>query len=199
MKKTTMSLVLTVLLGSLTQITANEDVQTQLSAIQDASAAERPALIKAFKFELKNMGEEQHIQAMHQIREKMPELAQSIQDEHVAQKINAIKNAEPEQRVQLMNQFKLELAKMNQEERAEAITQMQKQMNKAQDPKMQQHQEQLRVQERVKNKQMDQMQNTNRMEQMNQRQGADQFRQEMINSGSQQTNPGFGQKEIPAR
>jgi hypothetical protein len=185
MKNTTMTLALTVLLGSFAQISANEDVQTQLSAIKSASAIERPALIQAFKFKLKNMGEEQRIQAMHQIQEKMPELAQSIQDERVAQKINAIKNAEPAERVKLMNQFKLELAKMNQEERAEAITQMQKQMNK----------EQVRVQERVQNMQMDQMQKTNSMEQMNQRQGADQFAQEIINTGSQQTNPGFGQKQ----
>lgn len=184
MNRLTMSLALTIVLGSFAQISANEDVQTQLSAIQGASVIERPALIKEFKYELKNMGEQQRIQAMHQIQEKMPELAQSIQDEHVAMKINAIKDAEPAERVKLMNQFKLELAQMNQEERADTIDKMQKQMNK----------EQVRVQENVQNRQMDHMQKTTNMEQMNQRQGAEQFRQETINSGSQPSTQGFGQK-----
>lgn len=194
MNKLTTSIVLTMALGSFAHISAGEDVQTQLSAIETASTTQRTALIKEFKFELKNMGEEQRIQAMHKIQEKMPELAQDIQDEKIALKINEIKNADPSQRLKLMNSFKLELAQMKEEERKNAIIQMQKQMNKEQDPKMQQHKEQLRVQEKVQNEQMNQLQKTNNLELMNQRQGADQFRQEMIDTGSQSSTQGFGQK-----
>lgn len=194
MNRSTTSFVLTMALGSFAHISAGEDVQAQLSAIETASTTERAALIKEFKFELKNMGEEQRIQAMHKIQEKMPEFAQDIQDENVALKINEIKNADPAQRLKLMNSFKFELAQMKEEERKNAITQMQKQMNKEQDSKTEQHKEQVRIQEKVQNEQMDQMQKTTNKEQMNQRQGADQFRQEMINIGSQSNTQGFGQK-----
>ena len=175
MNKLTTSLVLAVALGSLVNISADEII-TDLVAIEEATTEERPALIKEFKFELKNMGEEEQIQAMHKIREKMPELAQDIQDENMKRKIDEIKNAEPAERVKLMNKFKLELAKMNEKERAGTIAQMQK-----------------RIQEKAENEQMNQMQNIDKMEKMNQAQGADQFQQGMINSGFQPSPQGFGQ------
>jgi len=192
MNKVTTSLILAIALGAFTQISA-DDIQTQLTEIESASVTERSGLVKEFKFELKNMGEEQRIQAMHQIREKMPELAQDIQSENIAAKIDEIKNAEPAERVKLMNSFKLELAQMNKEEQSEAIALMQKQMTKKQDSDLEQPKEQVRVRVRVQNEQMSQMQKTSTMEQFNQNQGAGQAGSGMTNFGSQPSTPTLGQ------
>ncbi len=193
MNRLTTSIVLAIALGSLVNISADE-LTADIAAIKEATATERPALIKEFRFELGNMGEEQRIRAMHKLREKMPELAQKIQSEEMELKINEIKNAEPAKRVELMNKFKLELAQMNEEERAETIAQMQKQMNKNQVKTAEQTQEQKRIQTKVQQQQMDQIQNMNKTEQMNQRQGADQFRQETIINSSQTQTQGFGKQ-----
>ncbi len=193
MNKITTSLVVAIALGLSTQLSA-DDIQTQLTEIESASVAERSGLIKEFKYELKNMGEEQRIQAMHKIQAKMPELAQDIQSENIATKIDEIKNADPAQRVKLMNSFKLELAQMKAEEQTEAIKLMQKQMSKVQDSEMEQPKEQIRVRVRVQNEQMDQMQKTGTMEQLNQRQGAEQSRPDMMNVGTQPSTPTLGQQ-----
>lgn len=194
MNKITTSVVVAIALGAFSQISASDDIQTQLTEIETASTEERSGLIKEFKFELKNMGEEQRIQAMHKIQEKMPELAQDIQSENISTKIKEIKNADPDQRVKLMNSFKLELAQMKEEEQTEAIKLMQKQMSKEQDPQMEQAKEQIRVRTRVQNEQMDQMQKTGTMEQLNQHQGTEQFRPDMANFGTQPSTPSIGQQ-----
>ena len=192
MDKLTVSVVISIALGLVTLLSA-DGVQTQLIEIENASITERSGLIQEFKYELKNMGEEQRIKAMHKIQEEMPELAQDIKNDNVEAKINEIKNAEPAERVKLMNRFKLELAQMKAEEQAEAITLMQKQMSAGQEPKKEQSKEQVRIQNKIQNEQMNQMQKTNAMEQMNQQQGAEQSHPDMTNFGNQPVPEGFGQ------
>ena len=193
MNKLTTSVIVAIALGLVTQLSA-DDVQTQLIEIEGASVTERSGLIQEFKYELKNMGEEQRIKAMHKIQEKMPELAQDIKNDNVEAKIDEIKNAEPAERVKLMNKFKLELAQMKEEEQAEAVSLMQKEMNEGQEPKMEKSKEQVRVQNKIQNEQMNQMQKTSTMEQLNQRQGAEQSRPDMTNIGNQPVPGTLGQQ-----
>lgn len=194
MNKITTSVVVAIALSAFTQISANEDIQTQLTDIESATTTERAGLIKEFKFELKNMGEEQRIQAMHKIQDKMPELAKDIQSDNVEAKINEIKNAEPAERIKLMNKFKLELAQMKAEEQTEAVKLMQKQMSKENDSQMEQSKEQVQVRVRVQNEQMNQMQKTSTMEQLNQGAGAGQFRPDMTDVGTVPSLPTLGQQ-----
>ncbi len=200
MKRLTTSLALAIALGTFTQISA-EDIETQITKIEKSSSSERPALVKEFKSELKNMGEEQRIEAMHKIQEKMPELAKSIQGENISQKINEIKNADPTQRRELMNSFKKEISQMNEQERSAAVSQMRTQMKAMNEEQMQtmskkeiksMNQDKERI--RAEKGQMDHVQGLKRTEQMNQQQGANQFNKPGTQGTQTQTKPqGFGQ------
>lgn len=198
MKTVTTSLVLSLLLGGFTQISADENIDARLSSIKNAAPSERQIMIKELQTEMKQMREQERVRVLQKVREQMPDLAQKIQSEEIAQKIEEIKNADPMQRRELMNSFKKELSQMNEEQRTEAISQMRKEMNQErvqsgeQTKEQTQNMEQKQTQEKVEEQQMRQMQNMQQSEQMNQRQGADQFRQGMDNT---QANPnGFGQR-----
>jgi len=181
-------------IGAFSQLGAYGDIDTQLSEIKNATQSERQIKIKRLQTELIQMRMQERIRVMQKVREQMPELADKIQNETIALKIEAIKNADPMQRRELMNNLKKELAQMNKDEQAQTIAKMRSEMAQEHDQTAQENQEQKRVQEKVQNSQMDEIQKIDQMEKTNQRQGADQFRQELINSGNLPNTPGFGQK-----
>ncbi len=173
-------------IGAFSQLSAYGDIDTQLAEIKNATQSERQTKIERLQTELIQMRTQERIRVMQKVREQMPDLADKIQNETIALKIEAIKNADPMQRRELMNNFKKELAQMNKDEQAQTIAKMRREMS--------QEHEQKRVQEKVQNDQMDEIQKIDQMEKTNQRQGADQFRQESINSGSFPNTSGFGQR-----
>lgn len=192
MKRLTTSLALALLLGAFTQASANESIQTQLSAIKNAAPAERQSMIDELQVQMQKMQVQERTRTLQEVREQMPELADKIQNDTIAQKINEIKNADPMQRRELMNSFKQELAQMNEQERGQAIAQMRKEMN----------QERVQTKENAQNMQqkrlMDKSEEEQQMqqrEQINQRQGTEQGRQQQINKQQQPNTNGFGQKE----
>lgn len=181
-------------IGAFSQLSAYGDIDTQLSEIKNATQSERQVKIERLQTELIQMRTQERIRVMQKVREQMPDLAEKIQNETIALKIEAIKNADPMQRRELMNSFKKELAQMNKEEQAQTIAKMRREMSQEQKQTMQEDEEQKRVQEKVQNGQMDEIQKIDQMEKTNQRQGADQFRQESINLGNLPNTSGFGQK-----
>lgn len=179
-------------IGAFSQLSAYGDIDTQLSEIRNATQGERPSKIQKLQTELMQMRTQERVRVLQKVREKMPDLAEKIQNEAIALKIEAIKNADPMQRRELMNNFKKELAQMNKEEQAQTIAKMRREMAQEHDETMQEDKEQKRVQEQIQNSQMDEIQKIDQMEKSNQRQGADQFSQESINSGTSSNTPGFG-------
>lgn len=182
MNSFTTSLALASMLGSFTQMGASEDIDIRLSTIKNAPQNERKVMIQELQFEIKQMPTKERTRVMQKVQEQMPDIAQKIQKDEIAQKIKEIKGADPIQRRELMNNFKKELAQMKKTERAEAIAHMRQEMSKKQ------HKEQ----EKLEVDQMNQLQKIERVEKRNQRQGADQFRQGIIDTGSQPGPKGFG-------
>lgn len=182
MNSFTTSLAFASMLGTFTQMGASENIDVRLSTIKNAPQNERKVMIKELQFDIKQMPTKERTKVMKKVQEQMPDIAQKIQRDEIAQRIKEIKKADPTQRRELMNNFKKELAQMKKAERAEAIAQMRQEMNRKQ------HQEQ----DELKIDQMNQLQKIERVEKRNQRQGADQFRQGVIDSGSQPGPQGFG-------
>ncbi len=178
----TTSLAVASILGTFSQIGANDDIDAQLDAIKNAAPSERQVMIKKLHTDIKQMRIQERVRVMQKVQEEMPDIAGKIRNEAIAQKIEEIKNADPMQRKELMNSFKKELAQMKREERAEAIAQMRKEMNQHQHVK----------QDQSETDQMNQLQKLERIEKRNQRQGADQFHQKTIDTGSQPAPQGFG-------
>lgn len=180
-------------IGAFSQLSAYGDIDAQLAEIKNATQSERRIKIEKLQTELMQMRTQERVRVLQKVREKMPDLAEKIQNEAITLKIEAIKNADPAQRRALMNSFKKELAKMNKEEQAMTIAKMRSEMAQEHDETMQKDKEQKRVQEQIQNSQMNEIQKIDQMEKTHQRQGADQFRQESINSGSlPDTTTGFG-------
>lgn len=180
-------------IGAFSQLSAYGDIDAQLAEIKNATQSERRIKIEKLQTELMQMRTQERVRVLQKVREKMPDLAEKIQNEAITLKIEAIKNADPAQRRALMNSFKKELAKMNKEEQAMTIAKMRREMAQEHDETIQEDKEQKRVQEQIQNSQMNEIQKIDQMEKSNQRQGADQFRQESINSGSlPDTTTGFG-------
>jgi len=179
-------------IGAFSQLSAYGDIDTQLAEIRNATQSERQTKIQELQTELMQMRAQERVRAMQKVREQMPDLAEKIQNEAIASKIEAIKNADPMQRRELMNNFKKELAQMNKDEQALTIAKMRSEMNQEHEQAMQEHKEQKRIQEKVRNDQMDEIQKIDQMEKANQRQGADQFRQESINPGAFPNTSNFG-------
>jgi uncharacterized protein involved in exopolysaccharide biosynthesis len=176
-------------IGAFSQLGAYGDIDTQLAEIKNATQNERQMKIQALQTELGKMHVQERVRVMQKVREQMPDLAEKIQNEAIALKIKAIKNADPMQRRELMNNFKKELAQMNKDEQAQTIAKMRSEMSQehGSSTKAQNH-----IQEKAQSSQMDEIQKIDQMEKSNQRQGADQFRQESINSGTFPNTPGFG-------
>jgi len=179
-------------IGAFSQLSAYGDIDTQLSEIKNATQSERQTKIQELQKELMQMRAQERVRVMQKVREQMPDLAEKIQNEAITLKIEAIKNADPMERRELMNNFKKELAQMNKDEQAQTIAKMRSEMSQEHEQTMQEHKEQKRIQEKVQNDQMDEIQKIDQMEKANQRQGADQFRQESINSGAFPNTSGFG-------
>ncbi len=59
------------LAGSVTFVFAEVDLTSEIDAINKASQEERPALMNQLKAQLQNMSEEDRVQAMDQIRERL--------------------------------------------------------------------------------------------------------------------------------
>jgi len=66
-----MSLTAALLLGTLTQVGANETVDAQISAIQNADGDQRRELMNAFKRELSQMNEQERSEAIAKMREQL--------------------------------------------------------------------------------------------------------------------------------
>jgi ribosomal protein L29 len=181
-------------IGAFSQLSAYGDIDTQLSEIKNATQHERQVKIQELQTELMQMRAQERVRVMQKVREQMPDIAQKIQNEAIALKIEAIKNADPMERRELMNDFKKELAQMNKDEQALTIAKMRSEMNQEHDQAMQENKEQKRIHETIQRDQMDEIQKIDQMEKANQRQGADQFRQKSINSGTFPNTPGFGQR-----
>jgi hypothetical protein len=198
MKKTTLSLALVLILGAFTQASANESIQTQLSAIKSAAPAERQSMIQELQTQMQAMRVQERTRTLQEVREQMPDLADKIQNDYIAQRIDEIKNTDPMQRRELMNSFKQELAQMNEQERTEALTQMRKEMlpaDKTQIRDQDQVRDQKRLQDGSQKEQLQQMEQMQQRDQMNQRQGAEQLRQQQIQGTMQPDTNGFGQRK----
>ena len=192
MNRFTTSLAVASIIGAFSQMGANDDVDARLSAIKNATQSKRQIMINKLQTDMKQMPMQERVRVMQKVQEQMPDIAQKIRSEVVAQKIKEIKNANPMQRKELMNNFKKELAQMKNEERTEAIAQMRKEMNQKQIRNQHQVKEQDPLPAKAQNGQMNHLQDIDQTEKMNQRQGADQFIQGIINSGSQPGSQGFG-------
>jgi len=180
------------LIGAFSQLSAYGDIDTQLAEIKNATQSERQIKIQELQTELTQMHVQERVRVMQKIREQIPGLAQKIQNEAIALKIEAIKNADPMERRELMNNFKKELAQMNKDEQAQTIAKMRSEMNQEHEHTTDENKEQKRIQEKMQRSQMNEVQKIEQMEKANQRQGADQFRQGSINSGTFPNTPGFG-------
>jgi len=176
------SLAVASILGAFTQIGANDDVDAQLNAIKNAAPSKRQVMIDKLQADIKQMRLQERERVLQKVKEEMPEIADKIRNQSIAQKIKEIKNASPMQRKELMNSFKKELAQMKREERADAISQMRKEMTRNQQAE----------QKKPDIDQMNQLQKIERIEKRNQREGADQFHQRVIDTGSQPGPQGFG-------
>jgi len=179
-------------IGAFSQLSAYGDIDTQLAEIKNATQSERQIKIRELQTELTQMHVQERVRVMQKVREQIPDLAQKIQNEAIALKIQAIKNADPMQRRELMNNFKKELAQMNKDEQAQTIAKMRSEMNQEHEHTADENKEQKRIQEKMQRSQMNEIQKIDQREKANQRQGADQFRQGSINSGTFSNTPGFG-------
>jgi hypothetical protein len=179
-------------IGAFSQLSAYGDIDIQLAEIKNATQSERQIKIQELQTELTQMHVQERVRVMQKVREQIPDLAQKIQNEAIALKIQAIKNADPMQRRELMNNFKKELAQMNKDEQAQTIAKMRSEMNQEHEHTTDEYKEQKRKQEKMQRSQMNEIQKIDQMEKANQRQGADQFRQGSINSGTFPNTPGFG-------
>jgi len=179
-------------IGAFSQLGAYGDIDTQLAEIKNATHSERQSKIQTLQTELGQMHAQDRVRVMQKVREQMPDLAEKIHNEAIALKIEAIKNADPMQRRELMNNFKKELAQMNKDEQALTIAKMRSEMNQEHAQSTQETKEQTHIPEKVQSSQMNEIQKIDQIEKTNQHQGADQFRQESINSGTFPNTPGFG-------
>lgn len=182
----TNSLALASIVGSFTQIMASDTIDQQLMTIRNATHIERQTMIKELQSELKQMQEQERTKVMKKVQQEMPELANQLKKEDIAQKIKAIKSASPEQRMLLMNRFKKELAVMKKEERAEAIMQMRTEMAQQQSPGTHD-----KMHDQAENAQKDHIRELDRNEKTHQRDGANQYQQTIIQTGAQ-PGKGFG-------
>jgi len=76
MKTLSISITTALLLGSFTAVSADEGIDAQISAIQNAKGDQRRELMNAFKRQLAEMNEQERSEAIAQMREQLQQMNQ---------------------------------------------------------------------------------------------------------------------------
>lgn len=76
MKTLSISITTALLLGSFTAVSADEGIDAQISAIQNAEGDQRRELMNAFKRQLAQMNEQERSEAIAQMREQLQQMNQ---------------------------------------------------------------------------------------------------------------------------
>ena len=82
MKILSISITTALLLSSFTAVSADEGIDAQISAIQNADGEERRVLMNAFKRELAKMNEQERSETIAQMREQLQQMDQQQTKEH---------------------------------------------------------------------------------------------------------------------